>query len=408
LPAASLGNLLAVLAIAFGAPFLLGLAPRIRVPSSVIEIVVGIVVGPSVLGWVEVDEPLRVLSTIGLAFLLFLSGLQVDLSRARGKLGNVVLAAFGCSLLLAIGAAAILRAAGVVESAPFIAIVLASTAPGIVIPLVRDAGFAASTVGQVVVAGAGVSAAGTAVLLSAFYSRSGAGTGTRAVLLGAFGLLLAAIGFVIARAEGSSRVGDVLIRLQDTTAQIRVRAAVLLLVGIVVLAQKLGLEVVLSAFVAGAVLRLVDRDAEEVHPNFFVKMDAIGYGFVVPIFFVTSGLRFDGDALFGNASALLRVPALLAALLVVRVLPAVLYRSSVGMRRAIAAGLLQATSLTFVVAAARIGMDLGTVGSKTGAAMVAAGLLSAVIFPPVALGLLRAATTEPVTPGPARETEQQA
>jgi Kef-type K+ transport system membrane component KefB len=182
----------------------------------------------------------------------------------------------------------------------------------------------------------------------------------------------------------------------------------LLLVGIVVLAQKLGLEVVLSAFVAGAVLRLVDRDAEEVHPNFFVKMDAIGYGFVVPIFFVTSGLRFDGDALFGNASALLRVPALLAALLVVRVLPAVLYRSSVGMRRAIAAGLLQATSLTFVVAAARIGMDLGTVGSKTGAAMVAAGLLSAVIFPPVALGLLRAATTEPVTPGPARETEQQA
>lgn len=389
MPAVSLGNLLAVLAIAFGAPLLLGLVPRVRIPSSVVEIVTGIVVGPSVLGWVEVDEPVRVLATIGLAFVLFLTGLEVDLMQLRGPSGSLVIRAFAGSLAIAAVSTFALREAGLLESPLFVAIALTATAPTIVIPVLRDAALTAGTFGRLVLAAVAVSCAGSAVLLSVFYSRSGAGAGTRAVLLGAFALLVVAIALALSGVRRHMWTTGVFLRLQDTTAQIRIRATVLLLVGIVVASERSGLEVVLSAFVAGAVLRLIDRDAQKTHPHYFVKLDAIGYGFLAPIFFVASGLRFDADALVGSASTLVRVPVFLAALLVVRGLPAMMYRSALGNRDAVAAGLLQATSLTFIVAAAQIGTELGTISQATGAAMLAAGLLSAVVFPPIALALLR-------------------
>lgn len=170
---------------------------------------------------------------------------------------------------------------------------------------------------------------------------------------------------------------------------IRVRGAAFLLMAFVALVEKLGLEVILGAFAAGALLGFLDRDQMETHPQFHMRLQAVGYGVFIPIFFVTSGLQFDLGALFAGRSAVAGVLVLLAALLFIRGVPAFLYRPLVGARRAVAAGLLQATSLPFIVAGARIGLGLGKISQATAAALIAAGLLSVLIFPLASLTLLR-------------------
>jgi Kef-type K+ transport system membrane component KefB len=149
------------------------------------------------------------------------------------------------------------------------------------------------------------------------------------------------------------------------------------------------------------ILRLVDRDRMMTHPEFRQKLEAIGFGVFIPVFFVASGLQFDLAALFASPLTMLRVPIFLVALLLVRGPPALLYRPLVGSRRSVAAGLLQATSLTFIVAASQIGLELGLITKATGAALIAAGLLSVLIFPIGALTLLRrdGPTSGMVSPG---------
>jgi Kef-type K+ transport system membrane component KefB len=226
-------------------------------------------------------------------------------------------------------------------------------------------------------------------------------------LLGGFVLLVAAIGFAVLRAQRSMRLSAALVRLQDTTAQIRVRGAFVLLAAFVVLADKFGLEAILGAFVAGAVLKLVDTDRAMTHPQFHRKLEAAGFGIFVPFFFVVSGVKFDLHALFASTSTIARVPLFLVALLAARGLPAFLYRRDIGPRKAIAAGLLQATSLSFLVVAGQIGIELGLISAATGAALVAAGLLSVLIFPATALGLLRGAMPQ-TAPSPSPSASQAA
>jgi Kef-type K+ transport system membrane component KefB len=136
---------------------------------------------------------------------------------------------------------------------------------------------------------------------------------------------------------------------------------------------------------------MIDRDQDATHPHFRLKLDGIGFGVFIPVFFVVSGIRFDLAALTADPTNLRLVPLFLAVLLAVRGLPAWLYRSRVGARRSVVAGLLQATSLPFIVAAAQIGMELGKLDQATGAALVAAGLLSVLLFPLAALTVLRGA-----------------
>lgn len=387
-------NLLAVAAVAFCAPLLLGLAPGLRLPAVVLELVAGIVVGPAGLGWVDVDEPVAVIALLGLAVLLFLAGLEVDLSRLRGRALRLALSGFAASFAIALAVGLVLDAAGAVDSPVFIAIVLSATSLGVVIPVLKDAGLAGSPFGQLVIAAASIADVATIVLLSLLFSEESSGTGAKVLLLGALAVLAAIIVVVVRVGERSMRVRDTLLRLQDTTAQIRVRGAVLLLVAFAVAAEHLGLEVILGAFVAGVLLGALDTDREMTHPNFRVKLDAIGYGLFIPAFFVTSGLRFDLDALTSSTSALALVPVFAAALLLVRGVPAVLYRDVVAGRGELAAaGLLQATSLPFIVASTQIGLELGLLDASTAAGFVAAGLLSVVLFPLLAATFLRGGET---------------
>jgi Kef-type K+ transport system membrane component KefB len=379
-----LSNLVIVVAAAFAAPF---------------EIVAGIVIGPSVLGWAEVDATVSVLALIGLAILLFLAGLEIDFDRLRGRLLRLALLGWGLSFAIAVVVSLLLKGVGLVETPVLVAIILCATSLGVIIPVLKDIDELTTKFGQLVLAAASIADFGAVILLSFFFSGEG-GPGSTAILLGVF-LALLAVTFVVVRgAERSKRVEEDLLRLQDSSAQIRVRAAMALMVAFVALAEGLGLEVILGSFAAGALLSLLDRDQRMTHANFRTKLEAIGFGFFIPVFFVTSGIRFDLEALLDDPSNLAMVPIFLAALLVVRGLPALVYRRLVGGRRATIAGVLQATSLPFIVAATAIGQDLGLMDAAEASALIAAGLLSVLIFPVSGLSLLRRAMKDEGMPAP--------
>ena len=354
----------------------------------VLEIVAGVVVGPAVLGWVELDTAIRVFALFGLAYLLFLAGLEIDFTRLRGRSLRVAGAAFVLSFVIALAVGYGLETTGQVENGLIVAIILSATSLGVVVPLLKDAGEVGTPFGQLTIAAASIADFATVIILTLAFSREATGTGAKLLLLAGFVVAAAVAVMGLLRLEHSMRLSSLLVRLQDTTAQIRVRGAFLLLAGFVALAESLGLEVILGAFTAGAILSLIDRDALVTHPNFRTKLEGAGFGFFIPVFFVSVGLTFDLDALLSSAETILRVPIFLLALLAVRGLPALVYRRLIGPRRTLVAGLLQATSLPFIVAASMIGVDLGVISEATSAALIGAGLLSVLIFPLLAATIL--------------------
>jgi Kef-type K+ transport system membrane component KefB len=382
-------NLFIVVAAGLAAPLALGFFPRVRLPAIVLEIVLGIVIGPSGLGWAKPDATVSILALIGLAFLLFLSGLEIDVDRLRGRIVILTALGFAVSFVIAILIGIGLRSGGFVKSPLFVAIVLVATSLGVVFPVLKDSHTIDSGLGQLVIAAASIAEFGSIILLSLFFSgKSSTGAAGRLILLGIFGLVVVLAGVAIAAAERSMSLSRVLRRMQDTTAQIRVRAAFLLMIGFTALAERVGLETILGAFAAGGLLSLLDRD-EATHSQFRVKLEAAGFGVFIPIFFVSSGLRFDLSALFASGSTVARVPLFLLAILLARGLPALVYVRTVGLSRSLIAGILQATTLPFIVAATQIGLQLGVVSRASAAGLVAAGLLSVVIFPALGLVLLR-------------------
>jgi Kef-type K+ transport system membrane component KefB len=388
----SLTDLPITAAAAFAAPFALGLRPGLRLPSVVLEIVAGIVIGPSVLGIVEVDQAVAVIALIGLAFVLFLAGLEIDLRALRGPVLRRTAAGFAASFAIAVIVAMGLKAGGLVETPLLVAIILCATSLGVLVPVLKDTGEIATPFGQLIIAAASIADFGAIILLTLFFSGEG-GTGSTLLLLGSLFLLAAVVILVLRGAGRSRRISSELVRLQDTTAQIRVRAAMVLFLGFAAIAAELGLETILGAFIAGAVVSLVDRDEVMTHPEFRLKLDAMGFGFFIPVFFVASGVRFDLQALTSSVSNLVMVPVFLAALLVVRGVPALAYRGMLDGRRVAVAGILQATSLPFIVAATAIGRELDLLDASESAALVGAGLVSVLVFPLLGLVFLRRGVT---------------
>lgn len=361
------------------------------VPAIVLEILGGIAIGPAGFGWVKMDEPIRVLSLIGMSFLLFLAGLELDVRLLRGARLRAATVGFAVSAVLSWAAAFGLHLFGMVESTLLVAICLLSTALGLVAPILKDAGEGLTEFGQLVIAASSISVFGTVLLVSLLFSRESGSIVTKLVLIGGFALLTGVVVVAMATAEKWTMLTRLLEKLQDSTSQIRIRGAFLLLIALVVLAGRQGLEVILGAFVAGALLSVLDHDYARTHPKFHEKLEAIGFGVFIPVFFVASGVQFNAGALLSSGSALARVPIFLAALFVSRGLPALLYRPLIGVRRSIVAALLQATSLPFIVAITAIGLELHVLSQSNASALIAAGLLSVMIFPVTATILLRKA-----------------
>jgi Kef-type K+ transport system membrane component KefB len=373
--------------LAFLSPLVVRLI-RLPIPDIVVQILFGIIVGPQVLGWARIDEPVRVLSLIGLSFLLFLAGLELDFDRLRGPTLRTAGSAFVLSVALALVLGGILGAAGLVKSPLLIAVILSATSVGIVIPILSDSGEVDTPLGQLVVAGGSLAEVIPVVLLSLLFSEHASDLGSQVTLLAAFCALVAAAALLIFGLERSRWIGRTLVALQDTTAQIRVRAAVALLMSFAALATGFGLEAILGSFLAGATTSLLDRDRAMTHQQFRTKLEAVGFGALIPFFFVSTGMSLDVRSFVTSPGTLARVPVFLAAILIARGLPALLYRRLLSLRReVVTAGLLQATSLSIPIVGGSIGVDLGLIRPENYVALVAAGLVSVIAFPIIASAL---------------------
>ena len=388
MPALSFTSLLLIGLVAVAAPLLLQILPRLGVPSLVLEIIGGIIVGPAVLGWVHVDAPVQVLSDLGLGMLLFMAGFEIDPDRLRGKVVKCALVGYAWSIALAIAIGYLTGIGEFVLDPPLIAIALMSTSLGLLVPLLKDVGETESNFGQLIIAAGTIAEFVPIVLLSLFFSATADSAAVKVVLLAGFAALVAAGGIALIRLGQLNWLSKVLRRLEDTSAQLRVRLAIALALAFAVAAAEFGLAMILGAFLAGVIVRLVGQHEPEVQPQFQLKLDAIAFGFLVPIFFVTTGAELDVRSLFERPAALVKVPIFLAALLVARGLPALAYRRLIPRRQMISAGLLQATTLTLPIVVVHIGIALGKLRTDTGAALLTAGLLSVIIYPRLGLAVL--------------------
>jgi Kef-type K+ transport system membrane component KefB len=386
--AISFDGVLIIAAVAVLVPVVLGFLPALPVPGAVLEVIAGIVVGPSVLGWVHIDAPVKVLSDLGLGMLLFLAGLEIDIDGLRGAAGRLAGLAFAASALLGVGCAYALSAAAPTSHPLFLAIVLMSTSAGLLLPLLKDAGEEKTRFGQLVMTAGALAEVATIMLLSLLFSAASKTSADRLASLAIFLALLVVFGLALGRVRQLAGLERLLDRLEDRSAQLRVRATLTLALAFGVLAFRFGFASILGAFAAGLLVRMIDLTGHTPHPQFETKLQGIGFGFLIPIFFIATGVQFDLKALTGNAAAIAEVPLFLAALLVVRGLPALLYVRFVGPRHATVAGLMQATTLTFVIVATQIGLAARLISPTTSASLLTAGLLSAAFFPSVALRLL--------------------
>ena len=381
-------NFMGVLAIAFVAPVIATFIPRIRVPTIVLEFLLGVIFGPDVLGWIEVDAPLEVMSVLALSFLLFTAGTEVELRSLKRAVVVRAMAAFAVSLAIASAAAAVLGAADVVMTPSLVAIILSATGLGAVIPVIRGAGLTTTPLGQTILVVASVAEFGAVLLLSLFFAEGDSSLFGHVAFLAIFGALTAVVWLALRRVEQHDALSARLDSLEGGTAQIRIRLAVLVLAVFLALSSDFGLETILGAFVAGIILGDLRRGDRGQDAGFWPKIDAIGFGFLIPLYFVISGLKFDLSALLDSPSAIARVPLFLVLFLVCRGVPALLFRGRLGTRATGALALLSATSLSFVLTATDIGVRIGKLRDINATAMVGAAVVAMVIFPLGAQALL--------------------
>jgi Kef-type K+ transport system membrane component KefB len=401
-------GLLVVAVVAFVAPVLAGLIPRRLVPPVVLEVLAGLAVGPQGLDLVHASGGVEVLYLLGFGFLLFLAGQEVEVERFRGPTFRLSGFSFLISLALGLAAAFALRPIAAGADVRLLALALTASSLGVIVPVLRDAGEVQTDFGQLVVISGSVGEFGSLLLLTILFSADPEPTFVQILYVLAIGVAAVVGAYAIRRFWQSPWMRRVLLGSDDSTSQLRVRGAFVILLIFSALAHQFGVDALLGAFIGGIVLNIADRDDRPNQKRFQGKLHAIGYGFLVPVFFIVTGVQFDVRSLLASSTSLALLPALVLAILVVRAGPAVLFRGRVGSRAAAAAGLLQATTLTFPVVVAEVGRSLSLLSESAAAALIGAALLSVLLFP--ALALMLAPWSPPRPPaqgGPRPEAAQQ-
>jgi Kef-type K+ transport system membrane component KefB len=395
-------SFLVILLVAAAAPILAAwgtkLMPRVIIPIAVVELVLGAAVGPHALGWAHLDSTLDLLDTLGLGFLFFFAGYEIDFEAIRGAPVLLGLAGWAMSVLIAYTFAGLLAAAGVVISGILTGSAMSTTAIGTILPVLRDSGQLKGRFGPSMLAAGAIGELGP-VLIVTLLLTANSNSVSQGLLLGAFIVITLVAALLSSGATG--RAWGFLTRSLHTSGQEPVRLTVLLVFGLVLLASSLGLDVILGAFAAGIIVRHV-LHGREAH-SFESKLEAVGFGFLIPFFFIASGMNLDLAALGSSVGAVLKVPLFLFGFMLVRGLPAlVLYRGELRRRDRIRLGLLSSTQLPLVVAITSLGVAQGQMRQSTAVALVTAGVLSVLIFPTVAIALSRPGDEEPL---PAPEAE---
>ncbi len=365
------------------APLLALALRRWRIPSVLFELGLGIAVGPAVLGWAEVDPFVKGLSTLGLAFLFFVAGYEIDFTRLRGTPLSRGAVGWLVSLALGFGVAVVLQLQGFVISSLLVGLALTTTAIGTLLPMLKDRGFFGTPFGDLLAAAGAIGEFGPVLMLTVLVGSSS--PGTELLLLAAFVLLAVAVAAAATRTKPPGFLDYVRVQL-STTSQMPVRVVMFLIIGMVALATQLGLDMLLGAFAAGLIARLALPTAAGAILT--PRLDSLGFGFLIPVFFVVSGMNFDITALADPGTAV-RVPLFLGLFLAVRGLPALLvYKGVLTLRDRTAMALLQSTALPLLVVITTVGLETDQMRPQNATALVGAGMLSVLVFPLVSFALL--------------------
>lgn len=385
---------LIILTVGVVAPLLVDLSPRLRLPVVVLEICLGIVVGPYVLQWTQVGPVIEVLSRFGLAFLFFLGGFELDFQKIRGKPIQLAVLGWLLSLGLALAAGFILHHNGVILSDLVVAIALASTGLGILLPILRDEGELATPFGAYVVAAGTMGEFGPIVMISLSLEKTHGSLATGLLLVG-FTLLAMGAALLAARLRPPYLI-QALRKRMHTSSQLPLRGSLLLLALLVLLTREFGLDAILGAFAAGVVVSLASKgENQEVLRR---KLEGVGYGFFIPIFFIASGMKFDLNALAQSDSALWRVPMFLLLFLLVRGLPALIYQKVMPRRDRAALAFFSSTSLPLVMAVTEIALNTGRMLPENAAALMGGAVLSVIFYPLIGLGLRKSERRDIISP----------
>ena len=376
-----LNSLLVIAAIAAATPLLVGLL-RLPVAEVVLMLAFGVIFGPEVLGWIELDAAIDLLAELGLAFLFFAAGLELEKRAVEGRSGKLALTGWLISAALALVAAGILQRLGVIDDFLGVAICLTSTALGTLLPILSDKGLLKTPFGNYFMGAGAIGEFGPVLAISLLLS-------TKSFWLALLSVaLFAAVAFVFAKAPTllrTNRVMAVIERGQETSAQTAVRLTALLLVALLAIADDFGLDVVLGAFIAGIITKqLVPTSEQSVLQT---KVEGIAFGIFIPIFFIVSGARLDISSILANPSLLF---VFLVLLLVIRGIPQfILYRRAIPHAKERAGySLYVATALPIIVAVTSVELASGFMDPSVAAALVGAGALSVLVFPLVAQRLL--------------------
>ncbi len=359
------------------------LQKRIAIPVVVLELLLGIVVGPDVLGLAMSDSFTDFFSNLGLGMLFFFAGYEIDFKRIQGQPLRLALLGWLLSLAIAYTVGGLLAWAGIVLSLLYTGSALATTAIGTLIPVLRDAGELPTRFGTFLLAAGAIGEFGPILLVTLVLA--GGQPVEEAAILVAFVAIAVVVAVIAVR---STFLGWPLMeRTLEASSQVAIRLSVLLIFSLVALAYELGLDLLLGGFVAGLITRMALQGREV--ELFESKLTAVGYGFFIPFFFIVSGVKFDLDALLSSPETLYKLPLFLVLFFLVRGGPALLlYRGVLKERRdRLALGFYSATELPLVVAITTIAVDGGHMRSSTAASLVGAAMLSTFAFPLVAMSL---------------------
>ncbi len=374
---AELTSLFIIMSIAVLSPLVVGLL-RLKVAEVVIMIGLGILVGPELLDLVQIDASISLLGTLGLGFLFFFAGLELEPEAIKGRYGKLAAIGWGATLLVAGISTWILDLMGYVENFLGFSIVLTSTALGTLLPVLRDSGELQTPFGKYFMGAGAIGEFGPIVAISLLL-------GTMSSFESSLSLIaMAVIAFIAAKIPSwfsSKKMNQLVVSGHYSSSQTPMRITIVFLVGLLAVAASLGLDVVLGAFIAGVIFRLnTPRGANN---TMHAKVEAVGFGFLIPIFFVVSGVEIDIRSIIEDPAPMLIVTVLL---LVARGLPQFfIYRYAIPViRDRIRFTLYVATALPIIVAATSVQVDAGVMTTADAATLVGAGAFSVLLFPLIA------------------------
>lgn len=380
-------SLVIVVLAAFLTPIIVNRLNINFLPVVVAEILMGIVIGNSFLNIVERDSILNILSTLGFIFLMFLSGLEIDFKafkkdkRARqgqnddessipGHL-NLALTVFAFIMIISILLAYVFKWLGLVDDVLLMVIIISTISLGVVVPTLKEMNIMRTTIGQFILLVAVLADLVTMILLTVYGAINGQG-GSTIWLIGIL-VVFTAISYILGV---QFKRMSFLQKLMDGTTQIGIRAVFALIILLVALAEGVGAENILGAFLAGVVVSLLNPDEEMVE-----KLDSFGYGFFIPIFFIMVGVDLNIPSLIKEPKLLIIIPILIVAFIISKLIPVMFIRRWFDMKTTIASAFLLTSTLSLVIAAAKISERLNAISAETSGILILSAVITCVFVP---------------------------